>query len=295
MNSAPGAQPSHVQTGILLMILAVSMFAVMEAIAKYMIRSYPSPMVLWGRYLFHFLFVLPFFMTPARFAVLATGRPILQTVRSLAVFTASSLVIVSLAKLPLAFATTLVMATPLFVTALSPIVLGERVGPRRWIGAIIGFLGVIVVIRPSTDFDNWYALLPVGAGACYAIYQMSTRKLSFSEPEMNLFFYTALGGTVVSSAGVALFWRTPDLEGWALLAACGALTGLGQFCLIRAFRIAEASIISPFIYTQMIWAIILGLILFGHMPDRWTIVGATLIVASGLYIWHRERRPARRS
>ncbi len=277
------------QLGIALMVIAVANLGAMEAIAKVLIADYPMPMIAWSRWGFQFLLCLPFFMTPRTVGYLRTRRPVLHALRPLILVTASFSFIGALSQMQLATATSLVFTAPLLVTALSPLLLAEVVGLRRRVAVAIGFCGVLVILRPSPNFDNWIALLPLLAGFCYAAYQLTTRHLSGTEPAMTQFFYVGLGGFIVTSMVVPFFWVLPTLTAWGLLALSGVLGLVGQLLVIKAFEAADASIVSPFIYTQIIWATTFGFVLFGDLPDLWTIVGASIVVASGIYIWHRER------
>ena len=139
------------------------------------------------------------------------------------------------------------------VTALSALILREQVGIRRWLAILMGFVGVVVILRPGAAFD-WFLLLPLATGFCYAGYQFSTRVLSFSEPTLTLFFYTAVTGAVVTSAMLPFYWVTPDLEGAAIFLMTGLFGFLGQFLMIRSLQVGEASTVTPFMYAQLIWA-----------------------------------------
>ncbi len=294
--SAPHARTRHSQLGITLMVVAVLNFGAMEAIAKLLIADYPMPMIAWSRWGFHFLLCLPFFLHPRNHGYLRTRRPVVHTLRPLILVTATFAFIAALADMQLAAATALVFTAPLLVTALSPLLLSEVVGTRRRIAVAVGFCGVLVILRPSPEFNNWIALLPLLAGACYAGYQLTTRHLSGTEPAMTQFFYVGLGGFLITSMVVPFFWKSPTLASWGLLALSGVFGLAAQWLAIKAFEAADASVVSPFLYTQIIWATLFGFVLFGDLPDLWTIAGASIVVASGIYIWSRERvRPAQKS
>lgn len=285
-----GRRPRN-QLGILLMVGSIFCLAAMEAIAKILVEDYPVQMVVCARLGLHFLVTLPLFFFGGRLHLLKTGRPVLHSARSLVLVLASFLFITALTRIPLAEATSLVFTAPFIVTALSAMFLKERVGARRWIAILVGFAGVIVILRPSTDF-NWFLLLPLATGICYACYQVTTRVLSFTEPTLTLFFYTVAAGTVVSGALLPFYWVTPDIEGTGLFLLTGALGFMGQYLVIRALQEGEASTVAPFLYTQLIWATLFGVVLFGNFPDLWTFIGAAIVIGSGIYIWHRERRRA---
>jgi len=190
----------------------------------------------------------------------------------------------------LATAATMMYAAPLMVTALAAPMLGERVGPRRWAGVLIGFAGALIILRPGTSAMQLAVLLPLGAAAMYALYQVTTRMLAGSDSASTTIIYTASVGVVVMSALVPFFWTAPSPEQWGLLVLTGVFGGLGHFTLIKAFEAAPAATVTPFGYSSLIWATLWGFLVFGDLPDLWTITGAGVIVGSGLYIFHREQR-----
>lgn len=283
------------QAGILMMITAVTCLSVMEAIAKYLSADYPVPMIVWARYAFHTAFAAAFFLDRRRWPHLKTGRPVLHTVRSLIMFTATALFFLGISQLPLADATAVVFGAPLYVALLSFLILGERVGPARILAVVVGFVGILVVVRPGPGFTNWAILLPVGAGMGYALFQICTRLLARTESVWTMFFYTPIAGLVAITIAVPFYWQTPDLEGWLLMAAAGCAGGAGQYFLARAFMLAEASAVAPFIYVQIVGATFFGFVVFGDLPDIWTIAGTAIVIGSGIFLWYRERRAQRRA
>jgi drug/metabolite transporter (DMT)-like permease len=180
--------------------------------------------------------------------------------------------------------------TPILVTVLSVPLLGERVGPWRWAGVGAGLAGAIVIIRPGLGVMHLAALLPVCAAFGHAFYQISTRVLSRTDQPLTTLFYTPLAGFVATSAVLPFLWVQPDLEGWLLMMLIGLLGGLGHFALIKSLTAAPVAIVAPFTYTNLIWATDYGYVLFGDLPDGWTVLGAAVIVLSGLFIFYRETR-----
>jgi len=172
---------------------------------------------------------------------------------------------------------------------LSVPLLKERVGLRRWIAVFVGFVGMIVIIRPGGGLFQLAALLPILVTVFYALYQIITRLISHRTDPINSLFYTAIVGGVLMSLIVPFFWQMPTLEQWGLLIVAGFLGGLGHWAIIIAYQRAEAPLVAPFAYSELIWATLLGLSLFGDFPDLWTLVGAGIIAASGIYILQRER------
>ena len=290
--SAGQARHTRPQLGILLMLGAIASLAVMEAGAKWLMQKHPYEMVVWGRYAFHFAFTLPIFLTPATIGLVRTGRPVLHITRSMFLVGGTFFGIGALSLLPLADATALVFTVPLIVTLISPWILNEPVGWRRRAAIAVGFLGVLVILRPGSGFMQWAALLPLCASLCYACYQVSTRLLSFTDHPLTLFFYTSLVGTIVTSLMAPFVWSPLTAAEWGIMAGIGFFGFFGQYLLIRAFQIAEASTVSPFIYSQILFATFFGWLLFDDLPGLWVVVGATIVVASGLYIWQRERHVA---
>jgi drug/metabolite transporter (DMT)-like permease len=282
------APRENIAAGIGWMLLTTFFFITLDTLAKYLMQSYPAPQVLWGRFFFHLLLAMAI-MGPALLTGVRSSRPQLQIARSLLLLLITSLFFAGLRSVPLATATTIMFLTPLLVTVLSIPLLGEQVGPRRLAGVLVGFTGALVIVRPGFDSVSLGMLLVLGAALSNAIYQLITRQLRHYDQTNTTLFYTALAGTVVFSAVAPLDWHPPQGIDWLLFVGLGILGGLSQLCLIRAFRLAPAAVVSPFSYTGLIWATIFGFVVFLDMPDVWTIIGAALIVGSGLYVFHRER------
>ena len=236
------------------MIGTIFCLSVMEAGAKYLTQNQPYEMVVWGRYLFHFLLTVPIFLTPATIGLVRTGRPAMHVLRSLFLAGGTLAGIGAISLMPLAEATALVFSAPLLVTLMSPWVLNEPVGWRRRAAIAVGFLGVVIILRPGTDFLQWAALLPLLASLCYACYQVSTRLLSFSEHPLTLFFYTSVVGLAVTTPMALVVWSPMTGIEWLILLFVGFFGFTGQFLLIKAFQFAEASTVAPFIYVQLLFA-----------------------------------------
>ena len=275
--------------GVLMMCFAVACFAAMNTFVKELrVAELPLAEIIWGRYFFHTIFVLCLF--PRRVPTLLSGSDKgLQVARSILVLLATSFMFTAVGFMPLADAVAITFIAPLLITALSMPFLGERVGVRRWVAVFIGFLGMLVIIRPGSGIFQLAALLPIGVTVFYAVYQIITRIISHRTDPINSVFYTAIVGCVVMSAIVPFFWQTPTLGEWGMLAAAGLLGGLGHWAIILAYQRAEAPLVAPFAYTELVWATILGLTFFSDFPDLWTFIGAAVIAASGIYILHRER------
>ena len=195
-----------------------------------------------------------------------------------------------LSLLPLADAIAVTFAGPLFITALAPLVLLERVGWRRWLAVLAGFAGVLLMVRPSGDYARWAVLLPLSAALAGSLRDLVTRRISVSENFTAILFSTDV---IVLLAGLVLFpagWQVPNVADFLLMGLAGGLMGAAHYLHIEAFRLAEAAVIAPFKYTNMLWGVLFGFVIWGHLPDRWVVGGSLLVIASGLYIFYRERR-----
>jgi len=284
-------------TGILFMLGAGLMFIFIDVGMKTLAAGYAILQVAWARYAFQVILVPLIVGRRGRARGLRSRRPGLQVGRSLFLLGATLATILALRYIPLAETNAISKVGPLFVTALSIPLLAERVGPRRWIAVVVGFAGALIIIRPGAATTHWAMFLPLVAALCFAFYQITTRKLAAIDPPETTLLYTALAGALLLSAVVPFVWRWPDAAGWAVMAGIGAAGAGGHLLLILAFRRAEASTLAPMSYVTLIWATLLGLVFFGDFPDLWTIVGALVIAASGVYVFYREaalaRRPAR--
>ena len=289
MTAATPPRPTNIRRGILWMVLASVLFASMNASAKYLYKTYPIAEVVWARYFFHSVLVV-LLLRHRIVAEMNTRKIGLQIARSVLLFLTSACFFAGLYFIPLAESSAIMFTAPILVTVLSVPILGEHVGPRRWAGVVGGFLGCLIITRPGFGVLQMAAFLPVAAACCYAAYQILTRSISSSEGSMTTFAYAGLVGVIATSAAVPLFWITPDATGWLLMAMVGLFGGTGHFLVIKGLAEAPASIVSPFGYAILIWVTLYGYFIFGDFPDPWTVVGALLIVASGLYIFHREHR-----
>lgn len=283
------SRPESGGQGIAWMLLTSFMFVTLDALAKQLTQVYPVPQVVWARYVFHVL-ILAVFLGRRLRATLRTRRLGLQLLRSLFLLGATGLFFSALSFIQLAEASAIMFVAPLLVTALAVPLLGERVGPRRWASVLVGFLGALIIIRPGGGTVQIAALFALGAAGSYALYQITTRLLSHSAAPLTTLAYSAALGALVSSAAVPFFWVAPDFTGWVTMVGLGLIGGLGHFTLIKAFEAAPAATVTPFGYASLIWATLYGFLMFGDLPDLWTVVGAAIIAGSGLYIFHREHR-----
>src|SRR5574340_509428 len=282
---------SHPLRGGLLICIAVVLFAALDASGKYLSARYPVPFLVWVRYAVHLIVMLLLIAPSMRGALLRTRRLPLQVLRGLMLVATSVAFLAALYRMPLAEATALMFLAPLVVTALAGPVLGEKVSVARWAGAVVGFAGVLLIVRPGTHLSPVGVALALGAMACLSTYHLLTRMLSGTENSLTTLFYTALVGTLVMTA-VQFFLPLPHdvpLTDLLLLASLGASGGIGHFLLIRAFHHATASTLMPFTFGQLIWATLAGWIAFGQLHDLLAGTGMLVIGAGGLWVAATEQ------
>jgi drug/metabolite transporter (DMT)-like permease len=285
----PAMQRRQRLTGIALMCCAVASFSCLDATGKYLNHHMATTQVVWARYFFA-SFLTFLFSNPIKHrGLMRTSRPFMQTGRSALLLLSTALNLFALRWLQLDEALSIIFATPFLVAVLCVPLLGEHVGWRRWTAIIVGFCGVLVVARPGFGGLHPAALLSLGGTVCYAFYVISTRVLSRTDSNETTQFYTNLVGAVGMTLIVPFVWAPPDsILVAGLMVLIGGLGGGGHYLLIRAHRLAPASTLAPFIYTQMVWTTTLGFVVFGDVPHRWTVVGGLIVISSGLYLLHRE-------
>jgi len=278
-------------TGIALMCGAVACFALLDTTAKYLNLYMSALQVAWARYTGAFLF--PFIVSNpwTRPGLTRTNRPLLQLARSVLLLGSTLCNFAALRYLQLDEAIALIFSTPFFVAALSGPMLGEWVRWRRWSAIAVGFLGVVVVARPGAASFHPAALLSLSAALCYALYSIATRILARTDSNETTLFYSNVVGALALLPVVPLVWTTPsDPLVIALMVVTGVIGSFGHYLLIAAHRLAPAAVLSPFIYSEIVLVTVLGFLVFGDVPNRFTLTGAAIVVASGLYLLHRERK-----
>lgn len=289
MQTPVPADTGNTRSGIIWMIMTMLMFVSMDTCAKYLVSHYPTMQAVWGRYFFQVV-ILCIALGPRIPELMRTQSLAFQLIRSLFLLGATLCFFTGLGTIQVAEASAIMFTAPLMLTAAAPFVLKEKVGIRRWMSVVIGFVGAMIIIRPGQGALAEGAFWVLGAAACYACYQLSTRALSGQDSVLTTLFYSALLGAVIMSAVVPFHFVMFAPFDWAVMALAGLFGTLGHFCMIKAFTNAEASQVAPYSYTNLIWASIIGFVLFGTLPDIWTYVGAGIIIASGLYIIHREQK-----
>ncbi len=277
---------------VLYMALAVALFPFLNASVKYLGRRYPMPEIFWVRYAGHLVYCLILFLPRHGGAIFVTRRPGVQAWRSLLLFGASAFYFLGLLTVALPTASAIAFVGPIIVTALSVPMLGERVGPRRWMAVMLGFAGALIIIRPGAEVVQWGAVLVLMDALCYAIYQILSRKVGSVDPAEVSITYAGIGGFMISTLILPFSeLRLPASLLDALVFTTLGLWGLlGHYFVVKAVQWGSASLVAPVGYAELIGATLLGYFLFAEFPDLWTWAGAAIIVASGLYITFREHR-----
>jgi drug/metabolite transporter (DMT)-like permease len=273
--------------GVGLMLLAVFMFSFGDALGKFMVATYSVGQLLWLRACAALIVLAPM-VWRHRAAFTRLERPWLQLLRVTLSTIEVAAFFLATVYLPLADVITYYLACPIFVTALSAIVLRERVGWRRWSAVLIGFCGVLIALRPSSQTVSWPAMIALGGSLSFAVLMLITRSLR-ATPDIVLassqFVGTFLLGALLSPIG----WVTPGLGSLALFAVAGCISVSALLCVNRSLKLAPASVVVPYQYSMIVWAVMFGYAVFGDVPSPATIVGAAVIIGAGLYIFLRER------
>lgn len=282
----------HFFRGVGMMMVAVLMFSSMDTLAKFMLKSYPLGPLIWARYAIHLVFMLLLFGPRMGLGLVRTPHPWLQAMRGVLLVSSTAMFYLSLKFLPLAEAAAISFIGPVLVTVLSGPLLRERVTRRQWVAVLLGFVGVLVIIRPGGAVFSPTVLLPLATALLFALYQIATRKVAARDNPLTTLFYTALVGGVLTSIALPFSWQTPTLLQVALMLAIGSFAGVGHFLLIRAVGHASPMALAPFVYTQLVWSTLLAWIVFREFPDSGSLAGMVIIIAAGLLAvnWQHMRR-----
>ena len=274
-----------------LFLFAGICFSTLDATAKYLVRDHTLFIVVWARYLGQMIVVTPIAWHRVGHGFWRTRHMKLQLARSLCLVLATACFFGALRTLPLAEASAIIFLAPMFAIVLSKPVLGERPTRARWMAAIVGFVGILILLRPGSAIFHPATGLLIVAAVCNALYQLLTRKMPSDSPYTTL-FYSALVGTAVLSLALpfAEIPSTFTLGDATLVIVLGLLAGVGHWLLIRAFLEAPATLVAPFAYLQMIWATAYGFLIFGQLPDWVSAIGMAIIIASGVGLVVHERR-----
>ncbi len=273
---------------IILNLSAWVMLPVMDGFAKYLSSTLPILQITWSRYFFTVVFVLPIMLVFFRKNLTWTEQPKLQLIRGLLLFCANILFFYSISIISLAKALTLVFIAPLIVTLLSPILLGEKVGFRRWAAVIVGFIGSLIVIRPGFVEFNLASSAALETGVMYGFYLIVTRKLHNSDNPLLTLLLTGTVGAIIGSIIMPAVWVQPTIDEWYMMFAIGFFASLGHFFLILSLSYADASKLAPFGYFEIVPNIIIGYFFFNHFPNQWHFIGLFIIISLGIYIFRRE-------
>lgn len=283
--------------GIVLMLLAYLCFSGIDTSAKWLVLAgLPSLQLAFMRYIGHFAISL-ILLGKSEFSLSSFGSDKfgLVVLRGALLMGSTVLNFFAVRYIPLTLTSTILFSAPIMVCTLSWPLLGERVGLWRWGAIMLGFVGILIAIRPFDDSFHWAAMLSLSAAFCFAFYSILTRKLSGVVAIDTMQFYSGFVGTIILAPFAFAEWQNPTgAFGWILMVLMGLLGWLGHQLLTQAHGYATASALTPFGYSFILYLTIWSYLVFDHLPDRWTITGAAVVVTSGLMIWLRERRLARR-
>lgn len=284
---------TNLALGTGLMVASMVLLPIMDGLAKGLSERLPVPMIIWARYFFHLLCLLPLLLVRFGPRALVPRQLGLQLVRGSLLLAGTALFFFALAMLPQATALALFFVSPLVVTMLAPLLLGERVGPWRVIAVLVGFLGIVLILRPGSGALGWGAALALAAGVVHAFYMVFTRRLAGSAPPLLTLGYTAVVGAIVMTLVLPLVWQRPAPADLAVLALLGVLAASGHFLLIKAFDYAPATWLAPVGYFEMLTAVSYGYLAYGFVPDALGWLGIVIVVGAGVAISLKEQRAMR--
>lgn len=283
----------HIGKGIAYALIGIAFMSTLDTLAKFLGEGYGIVQLVFFRNFFGLLFLLVVLRRAGGFAGLRTRQPVLHGLRALFAIAATFTFFIGLQLMPLAEAFTLAFVGPIFVTALSVPILGEKVGLRRWSAVVVGFIGVVMILRPGVGTFRVEALLPLSAALGYALVMLISRRLSREDSAMGILFWTAIIGTVATGVALPYDWTPPSPRDWGLFVLLGATGSLTMYFMTLAYRQAPAAVVAPFDYTILLWGLLFGWLIWRELPDPGIWPGAIVLIACGLYITHREtRRPA---
>jgi drug/metabolite transporter (DMT)-like permease len=294
MTSVPLSKPATGSTaaGVGLMLAGVGLFALNDALGKWLLTTYSVGELLLIRSLSALLLLAPFIWREGPTAFTAAPRPLLQVARAILSTLEVAMFFWAVSYLPLADTVTFYLAGPIYVTALSVLLLGERVGWRRWTAVLVGFGGVLLALRPSAATVTLPALIALGGSISFAFLMIATRLLR--DTANTVLVTSQITGTLIFGGLWAPFvWVTPTLGDLLLLSTFGVVSIVALACVNYSLKLAPASVVAPYQYTLIVWAIALGYLVFGEVPDAIMLTGAAIIIAAGLFIFWREQARAR--
>jgi drug/metabolite transporter (DMT)-like permease len=288
------ARTNDIGRAVLYMALAMALLPCLNAAAKSLGSSYSTIEIVWARYAGHFAYMVVVFFPRRGAALFVTAQPTVQALRSALLLAATGVYFTALHYTALPTAAVISFVSPFMMTGLSSVVLGEPVGPRRWAAVAVGFIGALLILRPGSGVVHLASFLVLISAACNALYQLLTRRLAARDPAETSNTYIAVVGFALTSLAVPFFWQTPrSLHDLLLFVSLGLFGGFGHYFIVKALEWGPAAVIAPLNYGQLVGTVIIAYLAFGEWPDRWTWAGAAVIIASGLYIFYRERRRQR--
>ncbi|MBN7809018.1 DMT family transporter [Agrobacterium rosae] len=268
--------------GILTIVAALQILPFSDIMAKYLSLSLPIIQVIWGRFFFHCIVTGIYSSVAYGPRYLAPNLSAMLLLRSAALFAAVGLFYVTIHYLPLTTSLTLWFVEPFILTLMAALILKEKVTAYQWLAIFVGFVGIVVAIRPTVVEWHWAYIVGLLAGFFYALFLFLTRFIDSKIPSVVSVYHTGLAGGIIASAAVAPYWVAPTVSQWGLLIACGLVAAIAHLLIIKSFELASASTIAPFTYSEIITGAILGFIVFSDAPDVWLFVGLAIVVGSGI-------------
>ncbi len=295
VNGESGFRRDRIGFGIALMLIGTGVFVSMDALVKYLtLEGYPTIQILFFRSLFAFVPVAIFIAYNGGVSSLKTKRPFGHVLRALIGLSAMGVIFYSFKTLPISDVVAIMFAAPIFMTMLSVPMLKEKVGIRRWSAVVVGFIGVLIIVEPGASGIDVAVLIVVFGTVLYSLAMIMVRILSATEPSATIVFYFTVAGTLVMTALLPFGWQDPVGSDWLMLIGVGLVGGTAQLIMTYAIRMAPISVLAPFEYSAMLWALGFDVVLFSLLPETNTLIGAGVVAATGLYIVHRETQLGRR-
>jgi len=274
-------------------LLATVAYAVVDTLSKYQAREYPVMMIVWARYFVPLVLLLAVFLPRRGTAMLRTSFPLIQFVRGVLLTAGTVFIVFAYRVMPIAEAQAISFIHPVLLTLLAVLFLGEKVSPLGWTAVLIGFSGVLIIVRPGGGLFTPAAILPLGLAFSFSSYQIFTRLIARKEDSLTSLFCVLLVGSLAMSVVLPFSWIDPTPKGLFFFALIGVTSGIGHFSTIKALEYTPASLLAPFAYIQLLWVSILGVLVFGDFPDAVTLAGMAVVVAGGLLIAASRRVQAR--
>ena len=275
--------------GIVLMSIAMFLMVGMSATTKHLGATYSPVQVMWARFFFNLILMYLLFPGHAR-RMFVSNNVGWHLARSALIAFAAIPFVIALRHISIAEMVAITNTAPILITVLAAIFLKERVGLSGWLAVVVAFAGILIILRPGTGVFQWVSVLPLVMAVTYAFNQIIARKIGHEEHPVTSLAYTTVVGAALMTIAVPFDWVTPDVFGWVMLVAVGVFAGGAHFFIIRAYERSAAAVVAPFIYTELLWATLVGVLVFSDVPDLWTVIGATVVAASGLYVLLRQGR-----